>query len=254
MTRRFRLSPTFSWRDLGRGLVDLVYPPICLVCNQALVVGQADFCDSCTKALTADLHPTCPRCAATVGPFTDVTSGCPACRDEKLHFDAALRLGVYHHDGPLGQAVLRMKHAAGEILAYRMGRLWARQRRVTMDSHKLQFVVPVPLHWWRRWRRGYNQSAALAEGLADELHLPLRLRWLRRSRYTPIQTGQAPTNRRANVQGAFRAVARTELRGAAVLLVDDVFTTGSTCDEAAKALRQAGAARIIVAALSRGTS
>jgi ComF family protein len=231
-----------------------VYPPICLVCNEPLLEGQVEFCERCVKALTADPQLACPRCAATVGPFTDVGNGCPACHNDKLQFDAAVRLGVYHHDGPLGQTVLRMKSAAGEILAYRMGRLWARQRRVTLDGHKVQFVVPVPLHWWRRWRRGYNQSAALAEGLADELRLPLRLRWLRRTRYTPIQTGQTTTNRRANVHDAFRAVARAELRGAAVLLVDDVLTTGSTCNEAAKALRRAGAARIIVAALSRGTS
>lgn len=241
------------YRDLARGIFDLVYPPICLLCRQPLPIGDADFCPACASALTVDRQSACPRCAATIGPFADVSNGCAACRDEQYHFDAAIRLGVYQHE-EVRDAVLRIKQAAGETLAYALGRLWGRARREFLQKLSVQFIVPVPLHWWRRIERGYNQSTVLAEGLARELKLPCRPGWLRRVRHTPKQTGQTPARRRENVRNAFRAGKCAAMRGAAVLLVDDVLTTGTTCSEAAKALRKAGASRICVAALARSTS
>jgi ComF family protein len=234
-------------------MLDLVYPPICLLCNEPLRTGDADFCPKCTKALTTDPWPACPRCAATMGPHTETSGGCPACVDQKYQFDAALRLSVYEHE-EVRAAVLRIKSAAGESLAYALGRLLGREQKERLRQMNAQFIVRVPLHWWRRWRRGYDQAAALAEGLARELKLPCRPAWLRRVRHTPKQTVQTPAQRRENVHDAFRARKCAEMRGATVLLVDDVLTTCSTCNEAAKALRRAGAGRICVAALARSTT
>src|SRR5262249_56284673 len=106
-------------------------------------------------------------------------------------------------------------------------------------------------HWRRRWRRGYNQSEVLAQALTDRLRVPCRPDWLRRVRHTPQQVGQSATERRENVRNAFAAPARAQLRGKTVLLVDDVLPTGSTASDAARALRTAGAARIVVAVLAR---
>jgi len=100
------------------------------------------------------------------------------------------------------------------------------------------------------WRRGYNQATALARALASGLRIPCRERWLRRVRATPFQTDVAPSARRANVRGAFRAAADPNLKGQTVLLVDDVLTTGGTASEAARTLRAAGAARVVVAVLA----
>src|SRR5439155_26567449 len=101
----------------------------------------------------------------------------------------------------------------------------------------------------RRWQRGYNQAAVLARALASGLQIPCDERRLRRVRATPLQTAVAPSARRDNVRGAFRAAADPRLRGQTVLLVDDVLTTGSTASEAARALKQAGVARVVVAVL-----
>jgi predicted amidophosphoribosyltransferase len=108
-----------------------------------------------------------------------------------------------------------------------------------------------PLHWWRHWQRGHNQSEALARALARRLGVPCRPRWLRRVRHTPRQTQQPPSARADNVRGAFRARRGAPLAGTTVLLVDDVLTTGSTASEAARALRAAGAGRVVVAVLGR---
>ncbi len=162
-----------------------------------------------------------------------------------------MRFGIY--EGVLRDAVLQMKHHSGEGLAEIMGETWAERDRERFLEFGIDVIIPVPLHWWRRWKRGYNQSAALALGLGAMLGLPCQQGWLERVRYTPSQTIQSAKGRRDNVHGAFRAGKKAALKGLSVLLVDDVMTTGYTSSEAARALRAAGARRVIVAALSRAS-
>jgi len=178
-----------------------------------------------------------------------VVGGCVRCRGESFAFEAVVRLGPY--DGLLRDVVLRLKQSGGEALAEVMGELWGAERRDALRAMAVDVIVPVPLHWWRRWRRGHNQSAALAQGLATILGLPVSF-CLRRTRNTPKQTQQVASARRDNVRGAFRARRDPRVKGHSVLLVDDVLTTGSTASEAARALRDAGASRVVVAALARG--
>ena len=111
-------------------------------------------------------------------------------------------------------------------------------------------VVPVPLHWWRYWRRGYNQAEALAEGIAKQLKLPIR-RFLKRVVGTRQLADLSRTARGEVVRNVFRARARSRMTGRTVLLVDDVLTTGATCGAAARALKKAGAARVVVAVIAR---
>jgi ComF family protein len=237
-------------RELGRGLLHLLYPACCHVCGRPLPQSAAHFCDACRTALLADPLPACPRCAHTVGPFAVLDGRCAACRDERFAFDAALRLGPY--DGALREAVLRLKHHSGEGLAELLGELWADHAGPRFQELNADIIIPVPLHWRRQWLRGYNQSTAVAHGVAARLRLPCRPGWLRRVRHTPLQTQQTLAGRRENVRGAFAVPAGARPRGQAVLLIDDVMTTGATAAEAAKALRAAGAARVVVAVLARG--
>jgi ComF family protein len=167
-----------------------------------------------------------------------------------FHFESVLRLGPY--DGLLRDVVLRLKHANGEGLAELVGALWAEHAAPRLRQLGADVVIPVPLHWWRRLQRGYNQSESLARALADHLQLPCRPRWLRRFRHTPRQTVQTPAQRWDNVRGVFRA--RPQVKGKTVLLIDDVLTTGGTASEAARALRAAGASRVVVAVLAHGPS
>jgi ComF family protein len=236
-------------RTLARGLLHLVYPAACWGCQRFLRPEEAaSFCLPCRLALTGDRAPTCPRCAGTVGPFVNLDGGCLKCRREPLAFAAAFRLGPY--EGLLRDIILRLKHAGSDGLAEAVGGLWAEHAADRLRSAGPQVVVPVPLHWMRRWQRGYNQSETLAQALASHLHLPCKPGWLRRIRRTAKQTAQAPAERRTNVRGAFRARPGTVLKNRTVLLVDDVLTTGSTASEAARALRAAGAARVVVAVLA----
>ena len=108
------------------------------------------------------------------------------------------------------------------------------------------WVVPVPLHWRRRFARGYNQAEALARGVARSLALPNSARPLRRVSATPTLARAGRSERAELMKGAFRARPRGGLKGRTVLLVDDILTTGATCGAAARALKRAGASRVVV--------
>ncbi len=238
---------TFA-HELARGLLHLVYPGVCAVCARPLGPDGRDFCPACRAALLDDPHPTCRRCAGTLGPNLPPADDCPRCRGEPWQFERVLRLGPY--EGLRRDVILRMKHGQHEGLAEAVGELWADHAADRLRDLKPGVVVPVPLHWRRYWQRGYNQAAALARALASRLQLPCRERCLRRLRATPFQSELTATARRDNVRGVFRAANGLLLRGETVLLVDDVLTTGSTASEAARALRAAGAVRVVVAVLA----
>ncbi len=229
--------------------MQLFYPGSCHLCGVLLPPAVESFCASCRASLLNDEFPSCPRCAGTIGPFVQATAGCVHCRNETFAFDMAMRLGLY--DNVLRDAVIRLKHHSGEVLAELLGELWVGRDLQRFQAIAADAIVPVPLHWWRRWRRGYNQSAALGRGIAKQLKIPCFPSWLRRLRNTPDQTTQSPGGRRQNVRGAFGSRRRAQLKGRTILLVDDVMTTGATANEAARALRAAGAARVAIAALAR---
>jgi ComF family protein len=249
---------TVAWLDrltiLGRqfliGARHLIYPGCCLLCGEPLPEKPTHFCALCHQKLFTDSDSTCPRCAGTIGPFAVIDGRCHACRRETFAFEQVLRLGRY--DGLLREVILRLKNQRGEGLAGLLGECWADEAAAQFRALHFDVLVPVPLHWRRRWQRGYNQSAALGRGLATGLGVRYQPSWLRRVRHTPHQTSRpTPAERKANVRGAFRARSGAPLRGRSVLLVDDVMTTGATASEAARALRAGGASRVVVAVLAR---
>jgi ComF family protein len=239
-------------REFAHNVVRLLYPSACLICDAP--EGDAGgfrhgVCSACYAAVTTDPLAACPWCAQTVGPHTDTTDGCAECRGTALGFERAVRLGPYA--GKLRDAVLRTKFLAGEGLADLLGRMLADCRGEALNCAEIDLIAPVPLHWWRKWTRGYNQSESVARELAAALNVPFAPRLLHRVRWTPQQVQPTREARRENMKGAFRAAKGARLAGKTVLLVDDVMTTGSTLGEAARTLRNAGAARVVVSVLAR---
>lgn len=234
------------WQGCWQGVWDFVFPPRCWLCQEygSTIWG---LCQSCEAHLRELSERACWRCGRSVGPFADVAGGCDRCRDEHYPFRGVKRVGRY--EGALHDAVLRIKHVAHEGLAIALGRFLG--HLVAQADWSFDAIVPVPLHWWRRFERGYNQAQALAEGISEITGKPVLASALVRVRPTPTQTGQSVTQRRENVQGAFRSRLRPPSAPRAVLLVDDVMTTGSTVSEAARALKQAGVRDIQVAVLAR---
>jgi ComF family protein len=242
-----------AWRvsAWGDGLGALVFPWSCAICGVRNTHGP--FCPTCrgemVEQAAAGAASTCPRCALAVGPFADLEKGCAECRGKPLGFDAAIALGRYQ--GPLRDLCLRLKHERNAWLAPWLCKLLVAARRDALEPLASEAcLVPVPLHWWRRWRRGYNQAEALARGLERLLGRPVR-RHLRRERATDRLALMSPTERSAAMRGAFVAKRRIRRGEETVLLVDDVLTTGATCGEAARALKRAGARRVVVVVIAR---
>jgi ComF family protein len=229
----------------------LVFPWSCAVCGREGISGP--FCSECRGELlqqsALDSKSVCVRCALQVGPFADLRGGCASCRDRSLGFDASFAMGSYV--GELRDLCLRLKHERNAWLASSLSKLFVEARRDVFGALPLDtVVVPVPLYWWRRWERGYNQAEALAEGVAKQLKLPVR-RLLRRVASTRKLAELGITARSEVMRGVFRARRRSKLKGHTVLLVDDVLTTGATCGAAARVLKQAGAVRVVVCVIAR---
>ena len=238
--------------EFARNVVRLLYPKLCLVCDAVegdSVAFRHGLCNECHPAVTTDPSLACPWCAQTVGLHSDTTDGCMECKGIALGFERAVRLGPY--TGKLRDAVLRMKFLAGEGLADLIGRTFVECRGEALHTLNVDVVAPVPLHWWRRWTRGYNQSEAVARELAAGLGVPFVPQLLSRVKWTTQQIQPTREARRENVKGAFRVRTGARLVGKTVLLMDDVMTTGSTLGEAARTLREAGAERVVVAVLAR---
>ena len=202
--------------------------------------------------MVREARPACRRCGSPVGLYTDTSDGCPNCRGESLHFDGVFRLSAY--EGTLRDAILRIKGAGGEALACALGRLLFQQLGSQLSLLSVDAVTPIPLHWLRRLRRGYNQARAIAEGIVSGLARPLHYNWLWRAKYTPRQATLTASERRSSPRGAFRARLPKGLRSKGVLLVDDVLTTGSTASAAAKSLKDAGVQNVWVVVLAKSDS
>jgi ComF family protein len=117
-------------------------------------------------------------------------------------------------------------------------------------DERFDAITPVPLHWRRRWQRGFNQSEALARALSGRCGIPV-VRALWRCRSTATQAGLSNSGRRRNVAAAFRWRGSQSVEGKRILLLDDVMTTGSTAASCALALKRAGAARVAILTIAR---
>lgn len=172
------------------------------------------------------------------------------CRKDRFRFDRVARLGIY--DDRLRTVCLKMKQAeSGALIRACVELMWAKVA-TQLTEFAPDFVVPVPQHWRDRLLRRHNSAEQLGRVLAGKLRLPFRTGLLRKTRKTPRQFSLTPTDRRTNLRKAFAAKLPKKLQGSAVLLVDDVLTTGSTAHECARALLDAGAKRVDVTVIARG--
>ena len=222
-------GPALLLRRLGRALLDVVYPPLCIGCDDRLPPDEPALflCAECLRAL--------PRAEPGIlrARLADLPGGPGA-------FGHASALWLFDDGGTMQRLQHALKYGNRPTLGVRLGRLvgeaWHEHDRPTPD-----LIVPVPLHRRRRLERGYNQSERLAAGLADVLDRPVDVKGLARPHPTRSQTNLSKPERWRNVERAFAIPDPATVAGRRVLLVDDVLTTGATAVAAARLLRTAGA-------------
>jgi ComF family protein len=238
-------------KTISTSLLDALFPPHCAGCDEW---RREVFCPFCLPKLRPIGAPLCDRCGAPFDPLAYAAPICAECRAKPPHFLAAR--SAYHFDGPIRESIHRLKYREKKALAPRLAPLLAKaiagdKVLATFAPH---FLVPVPLHSSRLRQRGFNQSFLLAFELGRQMGVPAG-EMLNRTRRTPPQVELNRADRLKNVRGAFEvdnaAFARYGARGARILLIDDVFTTGATLGESARALQKAGAGEICALTLGR---
>lgn len=235
-------SLTRRWGLTAAVAGELLFPTQCVHCREP---GRGyPLCPGCEgEARRGAVAPACPKCGALTGVDG---GGCQRCRDGGLtHIRSVSRWTAY--EGPVRRLVLRCKFAREWTIGEWLGEQLADEPPVAEAVALAGAVVPVPLHPWRMFRRGFNPAELIARQLVRGTAVPV-VSGLRRVRSTEVQSRQVSRAGRAhNVAGAFRA--RTGLPER-VLLIDDVLTSGATVIECARAMKKAGVKHIDVAVIA----
>ncbi len=229
-------------------LVDLIYPSRCPLCGDA-IADQNGLCLPCWSQLVIPGEPSCASCQR---PFNieDIPSGsiCAPCLAQTPLHDGISAATLYNDASR--KLVLAFKH--GRKIA--LSKMLARQICARLPELKGDWlVIPVPLHRMRLWHRGYNQSALLSRHIAKEREQPLLVDGLKRTKSTPSLGGLGRKEREKVLRNAISVnlSASDRIKGAQILLVDDVMTSGATTDACIKILKKAGAKSVRIACFAR---
>ena len=239
--------------SIARRFFHTILPVQCTTCDVALSDDPVPFfCRSCWDGIQPLCGPFCPGCgrpfASSYALQYSPDHVCGACRSDPPAYTRAWSLYLYA--SPLQEAVRLFKYNKKVALADALGALM--NRAMIEHAHiDMDVIIPVPLHPARLRTREYNQSLLLADRVSRARHIPLSYENLIRTRETAPQTELSRAVRLKNLRRAFAVRRPEDVAGKRVLLIDDVFTTGTTVNECAKTLRKAGAAEVYVCTLAR---
>ena len=251
---------TSAVNGVAAALFATLFPADCRLCGNPLRnVSRLPVCNECLAAMRPVAGARCSVCGERLdGPYR-LSSGngdalCGLCRRLEPPFVKAAAYGSY--EGGLRELIHLLKYDQVRPAANVLGRMLAEavSDLQPLFSDRMALVVPVPLYVGRFRQRGFNQAELIARSglkILSATSLELRPHLLQRTRETRSQIGLSRHQRRENVRGAFAVTEGTEVDGREILLVDDVFTTGTTVSECARVLRRAGAAKVFVATVAR---
>jgi ComF family protein len=229
-------------------VIDFVFPPRCPLCG-AGVHAHAGLCAACWSSLAIPGEPSCALCSRPFGDGVANDATCAPClADPPRH--AGIAAATLYNEASR-KLVLAFKHGSRLGLAPMMARLMTARLAPLGDEPWL--VIPVPLHRWRLWRRGYNQAAVLAREIARSIDGTLAVDALIRRKPTASLGGLGRRARLRELSGAIALSPKCAgaVRGRKVLLVDDVLTSGATSDACVGVLLRAGASKVVVSCFAR---
>ena len=244
----------FSGRDLERvfmklksmSMLSIFFPPRCPVCDEVLLPGKW-ICEPCGKKIKVIAEPVCKKCGK---PLTDERREyCGDCI-RKNHFYTQGK-AVFAYDGAIRNSMYRFKYSNKREYAAFYAKVAAEEYGTWLKRKGVETIVPVPMYFWKRKLRGYNQAEVFAKALGKELHMPVECKMVKRIRNTVPQKKLNGEQRIHNVKNAFQFAADI-VKYKQIVLVDDIYTTGSTIDALAAVLLSAGVKKIYYICISIG--
>lgn len=231
-----------------------VFSSDCRFCGAPLIkVSRIPVCDDCLGTIQRLEGVFCPVCGDRLLTFSAQPNACCGeCLKAERSFTRAVAYGAY--DGALRDLIHLLKYDRVKPAAAVLGRMVSEALLGLVQEIKDErpVVIPVPLHSSKLRERGFNQSELIAAAAVKVAKFgEMRPGLLERRRATESQTGLSPQQRRNNMRGAFAATSPNEISGKNIILVDDVFTTGTTVSEAARVLLRTGASRVWVVTVAR---
>jgi len=232
-------------------VLGLIYPEVCQLCKTRRAAARDGFvCSQCWSQVRFIRAPFCERCGLPFSGALTATFECTNCREMELHFSSA-RSAVVAKTVVL-EAIHKFKYSRALWFENFLTGLLLREAVPALREQLWDFIVPVPLHPLKLREREFNQATLLARPLARATGIPLNEKMLRRTARTSTQTLLSRERRAVNMKKAFTVREGIRLDGKKIVLVDDVFTTGATTSDCARALRGAGAADVCVWTVARG--
>lgn len=232
--------------DFIDGALNLIFPLNCLICQRGLESGNKKYlCRHCWAKIRLIEEPVCSQCGRP-----SALPMCSSCKRRRYHFQTARAAGLY--EGILRECIHLFKYSKKVHLAQPLGNLLTALMRNNGSLGKASLLVPVPLDGRRYREREFNQAYLLAQVVSHYFGIPISFRNLRRTRTALPQTQLNRKQREENIKGLFQVKKAKEYRGKTILIIDDVFTTGSTANECAKVISQAGAREVNILTVARG--
>ena len=236
-----------------RALLDIVFPPLCHACRAFIPGGgRLHLCPACRRAVRAISSPLCTICGVPFLTPGGIDHPCGSCLISPPRYSSAR--AAISFDGVGRDLIHHFKYDRKVHLAHPLSLLAAELLTPFVTSRGAELFFPVPLHRRRLWERGFNQAVLLGKPLAKLWGIPLVVNNLRRTRWTEPQVTLSAAEREQNVRGAFTLADPVAVEGKRILLIDDVYTTGSTVMECSRVLRKVGAAEVYVITVARAVA
>lgn len=230
--------------------IRLIYPPRCTLCEAILpLTVDKLMCYDCQKDYPFIQEPLCPKCGKQV--ITEDTL-CDDCKITTHFYEKGIAL--YPYEGTIKETMYRFKYGGRKKYAQLFGQMLAKQLQNTNFPSKIDLIVPVPISKERIRQRGYNQAEEIAKYVSKYIGIPYNKDILIRTTHTKPQSSFSPMQRRKNIKSAFKCTGTLPLETKVILIIDDIYTTGSTIDECAKTLKKSGAQVIYSAVVCIGNS
>ena len=231
-------------------LAELIFPTRCMTCGTVLDYQAIPvFCADCFSKIKFIQSPLCPCCGIPFETAAGSDHLCSDCIDAAPVFTVARSVGCY--ENVLLDAIHQFKYRGKTATGKSLGKLMAEFSYPGFSIADYSLIIPVPLHLKRLRERGFNQSVILAREIARSFSVPLDFMTLKKHIHTDPQVSLGKKEREKNVRGAFTVKRENTIKNESILLVDDVYTTGSTLKECARVLKNHGAREVAAITLAR---